>query len=464
MPTISSVISYFPSAKEGFTTTLSSSIASGAATVPLNSVAGYTNGDTVVLVVEPTSSTAKQAFTGVVDTSGVQITSVVWTEGTNGTHASGATVVDYVTATHMSMLTKGLLVSHNQDGTMITSLPLTTPKITTSINDSGGNEVIKTPATASAVNEITVTNAATGNNPRISATGGNTNISLDLLPKGTGHLTTNGSVLLASVFDHVVSGCVWTADSAGVNRVASMTSGVVFIGGSYLTVAAVVSRTFTASKDTYIDVSNNGDQTGLIAYDASTANNGASVALAAGSLRLGVIQTAAGSIAAAGSINQGQEDKVVPIASSIPYAVTDSLGNLICPRDPNRRVLAYRQIVADFTTTGAGTDITGLDLKFIVPTGRKVRVTGFVGNVTASVASNGGSMALLDVTGGVTLATAFTSTNASSDAGNVNPARVYTPGAATTNIKAQLSKGTNAATTHTNSSATNPSYILVELV
>lgn len=81
-----------------------------------------------------------------------------------------------------------ILVEHNQDGThkAMTSPSFTTPKITTSINDSNGNEIIKTPATSSAVNEITVTNAATGNNPQIAPTGGDTNVGLDFKMKGTG--------------------------------------------------------------------------------------------------------------------------------------------------------------------------------------------------------------------------------------------------------------------------------------
>lgn len=53
--------------------------------------------------------------------------------------------------------------------------------------DAGGNELIKFPATvASAVNEVTVTNAATAAAPSIAATGGDTNISLTLTAKGTG--------------------------------------------------------------------------------------------------------------------------------------------------------------------------------------------------------------------------------------------------------------------------------------
>lgn len=126
---VASVVSHFPSAENGFTTTTSGSVSSGAATVGLNSVAGYANGEIAVFVIDP-SNASKQTFTGVIDTAGVQVTSVVWTAGTNTTHASGATVVDYATATHVSMITKGLLVEHNQDGThdAIT---------TTSINNAG---------------------------------------------------------------------------------------------------------------------------------------------------------------------------------------------------------------------------------------------------------------------------------------------------------------------------------------
>lgn len=64
----------------------------------------------------------------------------------------------------------------------------TSPKVLTDISDTNGNELIKFTATGSAVNEITVTNAATGNSPSISATGGDTNIDVKLTPKGTGYV------------------------------------------------------------------------------------------------------------------------------------------------------------------------------------------------------------------------------------------------------------------------------------
>jgi hypothetical protein len=54
------------------------------------------------------------------------------------------------------------------------------------IRDENGNEQLQFQTTASAVNHFDVTNAATGNSPTISAVGGDSNIDLTLVPKGTG--------------------------------------------------------------------------------------------------------------------------------------------------------------------------------------------------------------------------------------------------------------------------------------
>jgi len=69
----------------------------------------------------------------------------------------------------------------------LTNKTLTAPKIGTSILDTNGNELALLTATSSAVNEITLANAATGNGPVISSTG-ETNVDLNLNPKGTGVL------------------------------------------------------------------------------------------------------------------------------------------------------------------------------------------------------------------------------------------------------------------------------------
>ena len=76
----------------------------------------------------------------------------------------------------------------------LTNKTLTSPKIGTSILDTSGNELMLLTATGSAVNEITLANAASGNAPSITASG-ETNVSLNLVPKGTGTLQGNGSAI-----------------------------------------------------------------------------------------------------------------------------------------------------------------------------------------------------------------------------------------------------------------------------
>lgn len=179
---------------------------------------------------------------------------------------------------------------------------------------------------------------------------------------------------LLGSFDYVISGCVWTADAVGSTKAASMTAGSIWLGGTQLAVAAVTSRTFTASKDGYVDFSDNGDGTAAITYIDNT-TNAASPALAAGSLRNAIVVVGATNIATTASINQGQNDRVLPIASSIPYTVTDSIGNLICSRDPTSKLLGYRQITSTLSGLGttSATALTGLSVTFLpVPNRRYV--------------------------------------------------------------------------------------------
>lgn len=464
MPTLSGLsTNFFPTPNEGFTTTTSGPVDSSSATeVPLNSVSGLTNGAIFTGLIDP-GNAKERAFTGVIDTGGSQITSVVFTTGTSATHTTGATVVDYVTGTHVGAMTKGILIAHEQTGVHKAGLVLPTPKITTSINDANGNEVIKTPATSSAVNEITVTNAATGGVPTISATGGDTAINLNLRGKGLAKTVTIGAgATTIFPYDYVVSGCVWSGDAYGSTRVASMTAGVVVINGNPITVAAVTSRTFTASKDTYVDVLDAGDGTGTVVYTEAT-NNAASSALAANSIRIGIIITGAGNIADAGSVNQGQESKVLPIASSIPYAVTDSLGNLICPRDPQRKVLGYRQRLTSATATTIA-QVTGVSVPVIIPTGRKVKIS--VSGESVSNNSTGAGVTVSVWSGVVNSGTRLADSIVSSVSGVQYPLSfsvIHTPSSASTTFNLGLDN-TGANTATINATSTSPIVLMVELV
>lgn len=178
------------------------------------------------------------------------------------------------------------------------------------------------------------------------------------------------------LYDFIESGCVWTADNAGSSLNGTMSDGYVWISGRRLRVNAVRSHAFTASKDTYVDFSDAGNGTATVTYTETTNNlSTGSPTLAPGSLRNAIVVTAAGSIAASTSINQGQETMILPIVSSVAYSVTDSLGNLICPRDPTRRLLGYRQITSAFNTASlTAALVTGLLMPIIIPLGRKADI------------------------------------------------------------------------------------------
>lgn len=281
------------------------------------------------------------------------------------------------------------------------------------------------------------------------------------IPDGSGSPRTRATEMM---FDFVASGMVWSGDAYASTRNASMSAGVVYINGRRISISGVTARSFTASRDTYVDVLDNQDGTGTLVYTEVT-NNAASPALAANSLRIGIVVTGASNIAAATSINQGQYDRVLPIASSIPYCFTDSIGNIICPRDgSSRRMIGYRQSVANNQTTGVS-DVVPCNLNCIIPTGRSVKGEGGGAGMTSSVANSAVTLNLYDVTAGANLTGgAGSATNASGDAAFAAPQRYYTPSASgVRNFKLQIAKGTNAATVSSNATATNPTFIAIYL-
>jgi hypothetical protein len=107
----------------------------------------------------------------------------------------------------------------------------------------------------------------------------------------------------------IVSGCVWTADSSGATLNGSMTAGTVSIKGILLTVASVSAHAFTASKDTYVDFTDNGDGTAAITYTA-VANNAMSPALTGTNVydtirNAIIVSTGSALTTGASTINQG---------------------------------------------------------------------------------------------------------------------------------------------------------------
>lgn len=264
-----------------------------------------------------------------------------------------------------------------------------------------------------------------------------------------------------TTYDFVASGCVITGDSYGSTLKWSMTAGVVYISGQRVAVSALSAQDVVASKDTYIDVNTAGTVT--FTGGNSVANNAASPTLSASNLRLGIIVSGA-NIASVAAINQGQETKLLPIASSIPYQVTDSLGNLICPRDPHRKTLGQRQIVSAYSGTtngGSGDDVTGLSTIFVADGLKKVKIV--VGG--SSIRSSAGAGQTVKVRALESSTELFTLTQQINTNGyNLNPGfttPAFTPSAGTHTYKVNLLQ--SAAGTQTlDCSSTSPAFIRVE--
>jgi hypothetical protein len=145
---------------------------------------------------------------------------------------------------------------------------LTTPAITTGLNDANANEILKFTATGSAVNEVTLANAATGNNPALSATGTDTNVGIDITPKGTGEAHFTASYLTGAYSDKVNA-----LGNTGTSQTITFTDGGVvtatLTGNCTFTLSAPNSISNRASSFTLI-LTNDGTASRTVAWAGGT--------------------------------------------------------------------------------------------------------------------------------------------------------------------------------------------------
>jgi len=172
--------------------------------------------------------------------------------GDSVTVAPGAVKLVYATAndgTNPDIDDTGFITASSTD--TLTNKTLTAPKIADAgfIADANGNEQIIFQTTSSAVNELEVTNGATGNPPIIGASG-ETNVDVHIKPKGTGEtrigtgaaaatLTTSGAHdLVLDTNSGTNSGTITITDGADGNiNIAPNGNGVVQAGGTAVKVA-----------------------------------------------------------------------------------------------------------------------------------------------------------------------------------------------------------------------------------
>ena len=135
-------------------------------------------------------------------TSGTGVTWAAADKGTKMVYSDGTNVVDTAFTELSSDFSPQLSADLDANGKNITI------DTATGIIDENGNEQLKFVTTGSAVNEFQLTNAATGNAPAIAVTGGDTNIDLNLTPKGIGRATFNGQGKIQSVAEKVTTAAI----------------------------------------------------------------------------------------------------------------------------------------------------------------------------------------------------------------------------------------------------------------
>ena len=159
-------------------------------------------------------------------------------------------------------------------------LSLTSPALVTGINDVAGNELVKVTSTASAVNEITLANAASGAGPTISATGSGTDIDINITPKAAGKISLDGikwpnaDGLADQILTTNASGVLSFVDNSG--------------GTSWQAVVTGATLTAVAGNGYFIDTTSNvcnvtlpggvlGDEVTLVDYAATFDTNNLTV-------------------------------------------------------------------------------------------------------------------------------------------------------------------------------------------
>lgn len=186
--------SYFRKAKSLYSSTTNSFGTGEGETITPSSVSGLPTDTEVVLTFDKDVAGKLERIKGTISGSNFAISS--GGRGYDGTTEQSHTspTVEYIpNGADINDHVDGILIGHTQAGLHKSALPLTSPRITTSIDDSSGNELFKVTATGSAVNEFTVANAAAGNSPTISATGSDTDIDINLAPKGAGDVNLSGA-------------------------------------------------------------------------------------------------------------------------------------------------------------------------------------------------------------------------------------------------------------------------------
>ena len=182
----------------------------------------------------------------------VESTTLATSNAAAGVNLSGSTLAADGTDTNIDIN----ITPKGTGRTVVGALSATSPRVVTGVNDTNGNELLKVTATASAVNELTLANAATGNGPTLSSTGDDTNIDINITPKGTGEVNvTNIDVVSGKVPFNTITNLAYasffdadTADQTGsVTAATAVEWATAAVTGAGITIASNSRITFAAA-------------------------------------------------------------------------------------------------------------------------------------------------------------------------------------------------------------------------
>ena len=230
------------------------------------------------------------------------------------------------------------------------------------IADENGNEQIIFQTTSSAVNQFDVTNAATGNAPKLSATGDDSNIDLELEAKGTGHLTVRGNTNSGAIqfnCENNSHGQIVIAQphSAGVTNTLTLPAGSSSTLVSLVSTDTLTNKTLTTPViSAGADIKNGATSAGFVKFFEDSDNGTNAVTLIGPASTADVTVTlpsSAGTLALTGTSVTVPDDGTVGSASATD-AMTISSAGIVTFKDDI--------VIKDAGTIGSASDTDALSI------------------------------------------------------------------------------------------------------
>ena len=307
----------------------------------------------------------------------------------------------------------------------IPSPTITTPVIA-QINDANGNAELKFSAIASAVNQVTIENAATGNPVHISATGTDTSIGIHLAPKGaSGYINVQGGVDSTKRFmfnpdGGTTSTRTMLSTSQTVDRTLTLPDATDTLVGK-ATTDTLTNKSISGTTNTFTNIPNSGLTNSAITI------NGTSTSLG-GSITVGSVTSVTGTSPV---VSSGGATPAI----SMPAATT-SVNGYLTSTDWTTFNNKGSGTVTSVAALTLGT--TGTDLSSTVATGTTTPVITL--QVPTASATNRGALSAADWTTfnnkGSGTVTSVTGTAPVVSSGGVTPA--ISMAAATTSVDGYL--------------------------